>query len=391
MRSWPTLQSIHYYRDVFSPTKYFNDALNEQRTPIFIYHDLEPQEFESHLKFLKNNGYEAVACEDKPWETDDKKKVILSFDDGRRSVWTVAYPLLRKYGFRGTAFISPGIIPDEGITPTIENGNIDTLVKHDFGNAELFSWKEARVMHDSGIIDLQLHGFAHSRIFVSNKIIDFERPERWDRNRAVSAWQIQRDTQDIFLNKLKPGQPIYENDSRWGIRPRYFDNEELSELCVQFVQDNGGEVNFFQNKYWRQQLLDITNKYQSSTEPQEKFESPTDTQENLLYLLSKAKDILESKIEKPIEHFALPWAKGDARLVSEIANKIEIKHIYWAYHTKKELEAFNGTGSTHHRRIKDIFLLRLSGCDRQSILQLLFSEYLRIKQDKKDHQIIKSR
>ena len=68
------------------------------------------QRFESHLKYLKENGYHAITLDElldflttgKPLP---EKPVILTFDDGYADNYTNAFPLLQKYGMIGHFFI----------------------------------------------------------------------------------------------------------------------------------------------------------------------------------------------------------------------------------------------------------------------------------------------
>ena len=42
------------------------------------------------------------------WVQRGDHVTLLTFDDGRASVWSVAYPLLKQYGMRGVCFLIPG-------------------------------------------------------------------------------------------------------------------------------------------------------------------------------------------------------------------------------------------------------------------------------------------
>ena len=139
MRRWPKIRSFRYYYDAFFPSHYFGEKKESVHIPVFMFHDLDPVKFENQLLFLKMNGYIAISCEQSLWDCPNPKHVILTFDDGLRSVWTIAFPLLRKHGLKGTAFISPNNISDGRVTPNLENTSVDKLAMNDFGNSELFN------------------------------------------------------------------------------------------------------------------------------------------------------------------------------------------------------------------------------------------------------------
>ena len=91
-----------------------------QTIPILCYHRFAqacdsplcmPAEiFERQMKYLKDNGYRVIGPEELLDFLDYRKAVpnnavMISIDDGYRSVYNVAYPILKKYGFGATLFV----------------------------------------------------------------------------------------------------------------------------------------------------------------------------------------------------------------------------------------------------------------------------------------------
>ncbi len=91
-----------------------------QGVPILCYHQfgdgressmvMPTDIFEKQMRYLKENGYRVIS----PEELMDflafrkripKKAVLISIDDGFRSVYEIAFPILKKYGFTATLFI----------------------------------------------------------------------------------------------------------------------------------------------------------------------------------------------------------------------------------------------------------------------------------------------
>jgi len=101
-------------------------SIRSLRIPIMVYHsvrpyipdesayqdayDVTPELLEQELQYLYKHGYQTVtfAAVSEYFEHGPslpKKPVILSFDDGWRNQYVYAFPLLQKYGAKGTFFI----------------------------------------------------------------------------------------------------------------------------------------------------------------------------------------------------------------------------------------------------------------------------------------------
>lgn len=118
----------HYIRD-------YNDSKDKIGTNLSV----SPQKFEEQLRWLKDNNYQTINPRDLA-DPDKKslsqisnlklKSVILTFDDGYRDAYTEAFPILKKYGFKGVFYI---------ITDYVEK-------------PEHASWNELKQMKQEGMI-----------------------------------------------------------------------------------------------------------------------------------------------------------------------------------------------------------------------------------------------
>lgn len=66
--------------------------------------------FEQQIKYLKENGYHSVTPDDllaflEYRQSLPAKSVMITMDDGFRSVYNIAFPIMKKYGFTATLFI----------------------------------------------------------------------------------------------------------------------------------------------------------------------------------------------------------------------------------------------------------------------------------------------
>ncbi|MGM9539628.1 polysaccharide deacetylase family protein [Anaerovibrio sp.] len=72
-------------------------------------------DFEQHMRWLQEYGYTSIT----PRELYDfivdgrelpEKPVLITFDDGYKDNYTNAYPIMKKYGFKGTIFVVTGFL-----------------------------------------------------------------------------------------------------------------------------------------------------------------------------------------------------------------------------------------------------------------------------------------
>jgi len=101
---------------------------------------------ESQLRYLSVNGYVVITLRQlvdyhlgkRP--APPVKSVVLTVDDGHRSVYTDMFPLLKRYRPPATLFIYPSAISNATYAMT---------------------WSQLREMKETGLIDLQSHTFWH--------------------------------------------------------------------------------------------------------------------------------------------------------------------------------------------------------------------------------------
>ncbi len=129
--------------------------------PVVLYHDIQeqypaeddavvvtPQTFEEHISALLSNGYTPVSFEDicnasKGAFVMPEKPIVITFDDGYLTNYNYAFPILQKYGTKATIFV---------ITSTV--GRMDIKNPH-------FTWEQAKIMQQSGLVSIQSHTFSH--------------------------------------------------------------------------------------------------------------------------------------------------------------------------------------------------------------------------------------
>lgn len=125
--------------------------------------------FDQQMKYLYDHGFNAITLDEfYEFRINNKplppKPVIITFDDGYRDNYTNAYPILKKYGFKGTIFIITGSV----------------------GLKNYLTWDMIREMYNSGLVEIGAHTVNHytlseipladaqSEIIMSRSIIEKE-------------------------------------------------------------------------------------------------------------------------------------------------------------------------------------------------------------------------
>lgn len=95
-----------------------------RKVPILMYHELgdvgnglyvRVAEFGAHLEHIAANGYHPVTLEDvyrhfAQGRPLPPKPVVITFDDGYRTFWDVAVPMLEAYKYPATVFVVTGLV-----------------------------------------------------------------------------------------------------------------------------------------------------------------------------------------------------------------------------------------------------------------------------------------
>lgn len=81
---------------------------------------LKEKDFQSHIKFLCANNYKSILVDEyyqsllNPSLKIPEKSVVITFDDGHESNYTIALPILKKHNFKATFFITTDWIGKSG-------------------------------------------------------------------------------------------------------------------------------------------------------------------------------------------------------------------------------------------------------------------------------------
>ncbi len=89
---------------------YYHDIVEKGKG--YSYQKVEKAHFESQMKYLKEHGYQSILFEDmeKPLP---EKAVLVTFDDGFRSVYANAAPIMKRYNIKGNIFLPTKYIEEQ--------------------------------------------------------------------------------------------------------------------------------------------------------------------------------------------------------------------------------------------------------------------------------------
>jgi peptidoglycan/xylan/chitin deacetylase (PgdA/CDA1 family) len=262
------------------------------------YHTLDADELYDHLV----NGTSVP-----------QKSVVLTFDDGRATFWTIAFPILQKYNLKAVCFLVPGTMQESGVRTNLsdyearEAISLDELLNVDLSSTPAITWDEARLMYSSGLVDFQSHTLNHTLIYCAPEILDFVNPALLFQYSNYGMPVIRYNGTDCKHCRPPLGTPIYRMQPRLGAAKRFFDDEGLRIACVDFVERNGGETFFIQTT-WRADLLRFVKKYRQENELRERFETEEEQIASILDSLTRSKQLIEERLpDHTVRHVCYPW------------------------------------------------------------------------------------
>src|SRR5262249_29548492 len=126
---------------------------------IFCYHrlvdkvrypgtEITPAAFEAQIKELEDRGITVISMQDLlAWKRGEKnippRCAVVSFDDGWKSQYEVAWPIMKKFGYTFTMFI---------YTEGVRGGSL--------GGGEAITWEQLADLRDNSV-DIEAHSATH--------------------------------------------------------------------------------------------------------------------------------------------------------------------------------------------------------------------------------------
>lgn len=179
--------------------------------PVLTYHSISPEGpvtpevFERHLSVLKKFGFQSIGGEELKrllnGEKRKKKRVLaITFDDGFLDNWTIACPLLEKYGFHAIFFVITSRVASggKGCWPWTRSKGIDRTC-----SVEMYmSWDELKEIERLGLGDVHSHTHSHRHFFRDLNGCKREEDLRWlseDIKRSKREIEKHLGSREVFL------------------------------------------------------------------------------------------------------------------------------------------------------------------------------------------------
>lgn len=267
------------------------------------------QKFDALLKKLKANKYRTVTLDEyrdifASGKLEQERVVALTFDDGYLDNWVYAAPLLEKYGFCGTVFVS-----GDFIAPGTEARKQWNGTAHDNPDTDGFlNIGELRALDQSGVLDVQSHGITHTWYPSGPSIVDFRHPGDsyhwldWNRN-PNDKWRKIQPEED----PSRWGEPVYEHRKALEA-PRFFPDEDLAAALAGYVADKGRD--FFAGPGWRETLHEQARRMLDGKKSGE-FESEAGFKARVKGELEISSKLLGELLNKKIRYLCWPGGGYD--------------------------------------------------------------------------------
>jgi peptidoglycan/xylan/chitin deacetylase (PgdA/CDA1 family) len=188
---------------IFSHTTIAENTIN---IPILCYHNfnptkpgsmnLTPQKLEMQIKWLKDNGYTIIPLKVAVEYLQGKrnslpsKAIVISADDGWKSVYTYMLPIVKKYNIPVTLFIYPQAISQGKNTMT---------------------WDELKQLQKTGLFDIQSHTYDHPNFKHEKKRRSASEYEKYVKMQLVNSKKILEDKLGNTISFLAWPFGIYDS------------------------------------------------------------------------------------------------------------------------------------------------------------------------------------
>ena len=333
--------------------------------PAFVFHEVSTDSFVPMLQFLADNQYATLTADEYverqiTKERGHTREVLLTFDDGHKSLYTHAFSALKELGLKAVAYIVPGMIPDSRYS--------------DDSKETVCSWKEILEMFESDVIDFQSHSMYHHSISISDQLVDFVRPHMRPSSFDDFVPLLPEEGRVKELYELEYGTPILAWSPRFSTARAFHESPDTVLACVEHVKRSGG-TDYFQKTNWHRQLKAVMADA-CTKNPDRGYETDAGQRQAIKDDFINSRQMIENRLPgKKAEHFCYPWFHGSALSV-EISAEVGYVSNAWG----SLLPSFfqSNRNLINISRISPTYLWRLPGKGRKLLKDVLLTRLAQV-------------
>ncbi len=283
------------------------------QVPVFVFHSLEPESFGRKLAHLADNGYVTLSADEylgviTGSRRAPEKAVVLTFDDARGSLWSVGWPLLRRYGMKGVVFMVPGRTaarsgPRLPTWDEVKAGAASSAQVLDREReAPFLFWEEIEELVRTGVFDFESHTLRHARIPVGPHVVGFLTPALQHGYPAMDVPLFASDHGDLLAHQAPLGAPLLTSAPRTSEALRFIEDPAARFACAERVAAEGGEA-FFRGPGWNRTLRRLAGSQTLSGRQETREEQARAIEHEL----RGAREEIEAHTGRPVRHLCYPW------------------------------------------------------------------------------------
>jgi len=166
---------------------------------------VSPQVFSAHMGYLKDNGFDVIGLMDLVRMVQDRvsipdKSIVITFDDGYRSVLENALPVLHRYHFTATVFVTISCIENK-----LPHGSY-------WRDWPALTWDEVSVLRREGIA-IGSHAVTHT--------------------------MLTRLSPDEAMREIKDSKEIIQNNLKEEVRSLSYPHGAFNKMVIDAVKKAG--------------------------------------------------------------------------------------------------------------------------------------------------------
>lgn len=324
--------------------------------------------FEGKIALLRDQGFTGVFWHElyehmAGRRTLPDNSILLTFDDGYLDNWVHVYPILKRYGMKGTIFVTPDFVdPTDDIRPTLDDVEAGHCAREELTVPGFLNWSEMKEMEKSGLVDIQSHAMTHTWYFAGPRIVDFHAPHDVTPHPWM-FWNARPDRKPFYLSEdqqglLPWGYPILEHKKSLEVI-RFFPDDSAIQEVTCHVAEQGGAA-FFQRPDWKKELRRFVMTKLDGGEMPGSYESDDARIVRITEELQRSKQLIETNLDKSVDYICWPGGANDEK-VRLLARNLGYKS--WTLGSKSMVEKRNhpGTDPSSIKRIGTSNIIDVKG------------------------------